>query len=321
MKAPNFWFQAPSLISFLLKPFSWIYEQIHKIRWRITTPAKSKIPIICVGNPGVGGSGKTPVSLSIGIILKSIGFKIAYLTRGYGGKAQGPIVVSKSCHTAHQVGDEPLLLTKCAKTVMAKNRLKGLKLFDSKTDIILMDDGYQNPTIQKDINLLVIDGPRGFGNGCVFPGGPLREPLDMCLHRASLIVVLGQPTTQVKKALQKVKCPIFYGHLKINLPKTIKGSLYAFAGIAFPEKFFDSLRNEKCALLKTAEFPDHYPYKLSDLEALKEEAGSHKAQLVTTEKDYYRIPKNQRNSIIPIPVMIEWEDEAALTAYLKKNLI
>jgi tetraacyldisaccharide 4'-kinase len=320
MRAPNFWFQPFSVLSFFLKPLSWIYELVHYLRWKFTSPKKASIPIICIGNPGVGGAGKTPTALEIGKILQSLHLNISYLTRGYGGKETGPLDVDSLKHTADQVGDEPLLLAKQAQTIMAKDRAQGLTLIHKKTDIIIMDDGYQNPGLKKDLNLLVIDGPRGFGNGFVFPAGPLREPLDMSLSRASLVVVLGKPTTSVEKTLGKMPSPIFYGQLKIQPPKALKNPLYAFAGIAFPEKFFDSLKGEKFILKKTKGFPDHYQYTKTDLTQIKKEAEKLGLDIVTTEKDYYRIPENQRSGIIPIPVQIEWDDEASLKTFLKKKL-
>lgn len=320
MRAPNFWFQPFSVLSLLLKPVSWIYQWVHWWRWKMTIPKNAPVPVICIGNPGVGGAGKTPTALEVGKIFQSLNLKITYLTRGYGGKEKGPLVVDPLKHTAAQVGDEPFLLARVAQTIMAKDRLQGLSLISTKTDVIIMDDGYQNPGIKKDLNLLVVDGPRGFGNGLVFPAGPLREPLSMSFNRASLVVVLGKPIDSVKAMLEKIKCPVFYGHLKIQMPKNIQKPLFAFAGIAFPEKFFDSLREEKYISKKTVSFPDHYSYQHSDLKKLKEESEKLKAQLVTTEKDYYRISENQRDGVIPIPVQIEWEHEMALKAYLKKKL-
>ena len=322
IKPPQFWSEPPSFLAKLLWALSVLYQGIHRFRWMLTTPIKSTVPIICIGNTGMGGAGKTPAALAIGKILGQLSIRCKYLTRGYGGIESGPIVVNPSSHTAEQVGDEPLLLAKVHPTIMSKNRAQGLALIKSKnTDAILMDDGYQNPTLEKALHILVIDGQRGFGNGYVFPAGPLREPLSMSLLRASAIIIIGDPSKQVTEALSALSCPIFKATLSIKPPKDLEKNLSAFAGIAFPEKFFNSLTEEGFTLLSTTPFCDHHLYEDLEIQALRRNSRHLDTSLVTTEKDYVRLNSAQKKFVIPIPVTLEWEDEKSIESFLRAHLV
>lgn len=322
IKAPNFWFKKITWWPILLCPFSLLYQLIHRINWWITKPMTTPTPVICVGNTGLGGAGKTPTALALGNILSSLGYKYHFLTRGYGGSEEGPLVVSCNKQNATLVGDEPLLLSKQAPTVMAKNRLKGLSFMEGQTlDAILMDDGYQNPDLKKLLNILVIDGKIGFGNGHVFPSGPLREPLAMSLGRASAVVVIGAPSNEVKNVLNTLQCPIFQATLSLDPPDGLIKEVIPFAGIAFPKKFFTSLRKEKFTLRNPHGFPDHHPYTPKEFEALKDLSQKLKVPLVTTEKDFMRLSKEQRKFVTPIPARLKWEKESTLKEFLKENLL
>ena len=176
LKAPSFWFKKNTLIEQLLWPLSFVYQTCHRMRWFFSKPHSPHTPIICVGNTGVGGAGKTPVALAIGKLLQEMNIPYKYLSRGYGGKEAGPLVVRPSYHNAQQVGDEPLLLSQDQTTIMAKDRRKGLALIKpDTTQALIMDDGYQNPSLQKKVQILVIDGKRGFGE-CAMPDGLFKPP-------------------------------------------------------------------------------------------------------------------------------------------------
>lgn len=322
MKAPSFWFRKAGLLAWILSPLAWIYTFIHKVRWKISRSTVSLLPILCVGNTGIGGAGKTPTALALGKIFKELSIPFSYLTRGYGGKSLGPLFVNPTTYLYEEVGDEPLLLARLAPTMMAKNRNQGLrKIEETKSQLIIMDDGYQNPTLQKTTHLLVIDGSQGFGNGHVFPAGPLREPLAMSMMRASAVIMLGLPSPHVSYVLKTLDCPIFYGRLVLKLPKNLSPSLYAFAGIASPEKFFSSLSTAGFPPIKTWAFPDHHPYKEKEIQSLIQEAQKAGATLVTTEKDFVRLSRSQRSHILPLPVQIEWENEQTLKEFLKTCVI
>ena len=321
IKPPTFWFQKTSFLKLCLKPLSWIYQCIHGLNWFFKRSKESEIPILCIGNTGVGGAGKTPTALAVGDLLRKLGLSYKYLSRGYGGKELGPIVVQPAYHTAQQVGDEPLLLAKNAITVVAKKRILGLSFIRKKdTQAIIMDDGYQNPSLKKDLNILVIDGKRGFGNGAVFPAGPLREPLSWSLKRADAVVLVGDPSEEVALQLERLDCPIFKSHIKIQLPQEMAKKVYAFAGIAFPEKFFDSLREEGIDIIESKGFPDHAPYDDLEIKAMYREARKQELSLVTTEKDYMRMTLAQKKFVTPVPAALHWENKKAVTQFLKDHL-
>jgi tetraacyldisaccharide 4'-kinase len=321
IKPPRFWFETPALMAHVLRPPAFVYEAIQRLRWAIATPFKSEIPIICVGNTGLGGAGKTPTALAIGRLLDDLTISFKYLTRGYGGHEQGPLLVNPLYHKASQVGDEPLLLAKTHPTIMAKNRIKGLALIHKKnTQVIVMDDGYQNPSLGKNLHLLVIDGQRGFGNGLVFPAGPLREPLSMAFARASAIILIGDPSAQVKEALSDLTLPVFKATLTIQPPEGLANKVYAFAGIAFPDKFFQSLKTHGFNVIDTSSFPDHHAYDDVEYQNLQRKSRSLNASLVTTQKDYVRLSATQKRFVTSIPVVLEWEDEAVIKAFLKTKL-
>jgi tetraacyldisaccharide 4'-kinase len=321
MNPPKFWFETPAFFAKLLYPLSLIYQALHRLRWYLTTPVKSSIPIICIGNTGLGGAGKTPTALALGKVFDDLAISCKYLTRGYGGSEQGPLLVNSLYHKASQVGDEPLLLAKRHPTIMAKNRVKGLSLIKEKnTQVILMDDGYQNPSLEKKLHFLVIDGQRGFGNGLVFPAGPLRETLPMAFERASAIILIGEASEPVKEYLKSLTCPVFKAKLTIIPPSTLEGKLYAFAGIGFPEKFFSSLKTKGFDVIETASFVDHHVYDDVECQALQRKSRSLGATLVTTEKDYVRLNASQKRFVTPIPLVLEWENEEAIKAFLKTHL-
>src|SRR6266702_4634659 len=151
------------------------------------------VPLICVGNPTLGGAGKTPAALAIGRFLKAAGERPFFLSRGYGGRARGPLVVDPGRHGAREVGDEPLLLARIAPTVVARARPAGAAVARARgASVIVMDDGFQNPSLAKDFAVLVLDGRRGIGNARVFPAGPLRAPLEIQLERTQALIAVGE---------------------------------------------------------------------------------------------------------------------------------
>ena len=211
MKAPRFWWEKPGAMAALLAPFAALYGSIAARRLK-QEGARAGIPVICVGNPTVGGAGKTPAAMAIARFLIDAGERPYFLTRGYGGRLAGPLVVEAG-HTAVQVGDEPLLLARVAPTVVAANRVAGAELAREKgASVIVMDDGFQNPSLAKDFSILVIDGARGIGNGRVLPAGPLRAPLAPQLDRADAILIVGDETgaTPVVAAARARKLPLFH---------------------------------------------------------------------------------------------------------------
>ena len=238
-KAPKFWYlKQDSFLSNLLYPFSLIFRLGTKIRNIISIEKKTKLPIICVGNIVIGGAGKTPIALKIGSMLKQAGYNPHFVSKGYGGLEKNNTLV-KDWHSPQSVGDEPLLLSEIAPTWIGLDRNKSFELAsENNADCIVMDDGFQNPTLQKDFSIIVINGEQGFGNKRVIPSGPLRESINRGLSRTNLVITIGNISNTVKDKIPK-HIPIIGSNFKIKeMEFMLKGQkITAFAGIAYPEKF------------------------------------------------------------------------------------
>ena len=323
MRAPEFWNirsgrEAAPTLRTLLKPISWVYAWASARRIRTTDSYDAGIPVICVGNVTMGGTGKTPVAAYLLHSLRRMGVNVVGLSRGYGGEEKGPIPVQRH-HTAKNVGDEPLLLARNAPVWVSAGRDDGARAAVAYgAEVIVMDDGHQNPTLQKTLSLIVVDAEVGFGNGCVFPAGPLRERLSESLDRADAIILMKpSPDYEISDhlAAQLKGQTIIPAFLKTP-PKAPKGKLFAFAGIGRPNKFFDSLRRQGAELVEALSYDDHHPYNDKDIERLKSLSEEYEAQLITTEKDYIRLPKAFRKNVKVWPVMVQFEDELTLRALL-----
>ena len=323
MKPPEFWYQkegreSATLLRTLLTPFSWIYAHATAKRIRTTTPFDPLIPVICVGNAGVGGTGKTPIAAYLLESLTRMGIRAVVLSRGYGGTEKGPIVVGRK-HTAAEVGDEPLLLSRQGPVWVAIARDDGAKAAASHgAQVIIMDDGHQNPLVKKTVSFLVVDAETGFGNDHVIPAGPLREPSNVAIARADAIILM-KPTADYKTdedLLARFKgTPVIAASLMSKI-KPPSGKLYAFAGIGRPNKFFDSLKRAGGDLVEGLGYSDHHSYKDTDMMDLIELSREYKAQLITTEKDFVRIPESFRQHVFVWPVSVVFEDELTLRRLL-----
>jgi len=196
--SPKFW-QKKGLLAWLSLPLSLFWRLGAKIKQSKITSYRSSLPVICVGNITVGGAGKTPTCLALAAALKKQGMHPVFLSRGYGGREQGPLVVDHTQHSSKDVGDEPLLLAQLATTVIAKDRVAGLKQIETmKHDIVIMDDGLQNAAIEKTFSICVFDGPFGIGNGFVMPAGPLREPFKAMMSHADAAIIIGEDDKQLR---------------------------------------------------------------------------------------------------------------------------
>jgi tetraacyldisaccharide 4'-kinase len=251
-------------------------------------------PVICIGNFTAGGGGKTPTAIAIASLLKSFGAKPAFLTRGYGGTSEGPVFVSKG-QSAEAVGDEPLLLAEAAPTMVAADRVAGAKAIEAtEADIIVMDDGFQNPSLAKDLSLVVVDATAGIGNGLIMPAGPLRAPLDQQIARSNALIVIGDGSkaAPLVAAFQAQGKPVLKARMVPRQDRRWLGVLpvIGFAGIANPRKFYATLSQNGARLTGTRSFPDHHPYTERQAERLLRWAREWNAMLVTTEKDWVRLP-------------------------------
>jgi tetraacyldisaccharide 4'-kinase len=294
MRDPAFWWQPAGIAQTLLAPAALCYGAIAGLRLSQRGRAAG-IPVICVGNPTVGGAGKTPTALAVARLLLAAGKRPFFLTRGYGGEFAGPVLVDIATHRAVDVGDEPLLLARLAPTIVSRDRVAGAEAAQSAgADVIVMDDGFQNPSLAKDLSILVVDGRRGIGNGKVLPAGPLRAPLAGQLDHAHALLVVGQITgaEPVLAAAEARGLPVFHARL-VPDPKALDAlagnKVFAFAGIGDPEKFFATLREARIDVQMRDAFPDHHPYRGADMLALMVRAEREGLVLATTEKDYVRL--------------------------------
>jgi len=317
MRAPAFWSES-GLLPGLLAPAAAFYALGSALRHATTRPVKAAVPVVCVGNAVAGGAGKTPIALSIAGLLKGMGRKPAFLSRGYGGRLAGPVAVDPALHRAADVGDEPLLLAAAAPTVVASERPAGAAMAAERgADVIVMDDGLQNPSLAKDLSFLVVDGGFGFGNGRVMPAGPLREPLYRSLDRADAVVIVGADTTDVRKALPG-DLPVLHARLAPVGSDLLHKRVLAFAGIGRPEKFFETLRAIPCDLVATHAFGDHHQYQPEEIMRLVEAAAQAKALPVTTEKDFVRLPEDAKPMVRILKIQAEWQDSKALEALIAR---
>ena len=300
IKTPKFWFKNKNKINpiyFTLKPLSNLWEIFIKFRLKNGLWEKMPIPIICVGNITLGGSGKTPVTMAIQNLLREMGIKACVVSRGYGGKNKYPNYVRKN-DTFHKVGDEPIILSAKGAVIVSKNKKQGIiKAYNDGFDIVILDDGFQNSTIKKDLSLVVIDSKILFGNGYIFPLGPLREPVKSGLSRADAIILIDDTPNVINSEIvelnKETRIPIVSGFIneKNNFTNNNSKRVLAFSGIAFPEKFYNSLKKLGYKIIKTKEYPDHYPYTSKDVSLLKKISEKYKLKLITTEKDIVKIPK------------------------------
>lgn len=323
MRPPEFWNiregrDSAPMIRTALRPLGALYAWGGRRRRRRTTPFDPGVPVICVGNATLGGTGKTPVTIYLLKSLRRMGVNAHGLSRGYGGELKGPVPVNPR-HTAHEVGDEPLLIARSGPVWVAAARDEGARAAVSEgADAIIMDDGHQNPLLQKTLSLLVVDAEVGFGNGLVFPAGPLREPLPDALSRTDAVILM-KPSEDYE--IDDVLAEQLSDHVVISAFLAAKdappqGKLYAFAGIGRPNKFFDQLRRMGGDLVEEIPFADHHQFTDAEVENLFARASDHDATLITTEKDHVRLPSGYRRGVHAFPVEVQFKNELTLRRLL-----
>ncbi len=330
MREPGFWWRGAGLPAALLAPVAAIYGAVAG-RLLAGRGRRAGAPVICIGNPTVGGAGKTPLAMAVARLLQAAGEQPVLLSRGYGGNLAGPLRVDGVLHDAAAVGDEPLLLARAAPTIVARDRVKGAEAATAAgASVIVMDDGFQNPSLQKDFSVLAIDGRRGIGNGRVIPAGPLRAPLDRQLQQAHAVVIVGSDSgaTAVAAHARSRKIPVFQARLIPDagfIAALGAGRALAFAGIGDPEKFFATLRQAGIAVAAVQGFSDHHRYTRSEAQALCDHADREGLVLVTTEKDAARLHGEPAVAELyarahALPVTLAFDDEAAFRTLLLERV-
>lgn len=317
MREPDFWRQ-PGGMATLLTPVAAIYGAI--TARRMTLPGESAgVPVLCIGNLTLGGAGKTPAAIAIADILDEAGRRPFVLSRGYGGRQSGPVRVDPAIHKAFDVGDEPLLIARMAPTIVARDRVAGAAVArEAGAGVIVMDDGFQNPSLRKDASILVVDGARGVGNGKVFPAGPLRAPLAAQLERVQAILTMGEGSAADAVIAAARGVPVFHGRLKPDeaaLNALCMHPVLAFAGIGDPGKFFATLSAGGIDVRARQTFPDHHRFTATEAADLLARARRDALTLVTTEKDLARLrgePDLQQLAsvarVLPVTLAVEEAD-------------
>ncbi|WGS21911.1 MULTISPECIES: tetraacyldisaccharide 4'-kinase [unclassified Bradyrhizobium] len=330
MREPAFWYRPSSWISHLLRPLAALYGAIAAQRMQ-RVGADAGIPVFCIGNYHVGGAGKTPTVLALAKLLRELDERPVVLSRGYGGRLRGPVKVDPDSHTAADVGDEPLMMASTLPVVVSRARAEGLALARAQdASVILMDDGFQNPSVVKDASFIVIDGKRGLGNGRVFPAGPLRAPLPPQLARTDALIVVGEGNAAQKIAAELASRgkPVLPARLKpdeASLAALRDKRALAFAGIGDPARFFNTLRTSGVEVVQGRAFADHHAFTKAEIDALVAEARRDGLALVTTEKDLARLRAAGgipawAQAIVPFAVTLQFADASALRRFVTDQL-
>ena len=325
MIAPKFWTEK-SLISTALLPLSGVWMLATALRQALAKPIRAELPVICVGNISVGGTGKTPVTATLCRIMKEQGYRPCILMRGYKGREAGPVFADPSVHTTSDIGDEAVMLALANDVCVCADRIKGAGFIaaQNKFDLIIMDDGMQNPWLHKDLKLAVFDGQSGLGNQRILPAGPLREPVSSGLATCDAAIVNGTDEAGVSDLFAS-DLQVFHGQLYPDqkIARTLNGRrLVGFAGIGRPHRFFKTVTDTGAELVRELSFADHHNYSEADLSRLYQEALNAGAELITTHKDWVRLPPEWRPRVLALPVTFRFSraDKASLIQLLQSVL-
>lgn len=329
MRAPAFWqggdgsgnrIRWPAR---LLSPLGRLYGAI--AGWRMGRAAeRAALPVICIGNFTVGGTGKTPTAIAVAQLLEEDGERPAFLTRGHGGRLRGPVRVLPESHGLADIGDEPFLLARAGPTIVSRDRPAGANEAGlTGASVIVMDDGFQNPSLAKDLSLILVDGAVGVMNGLCLPAGPLRAPLERQWQHADALIVMGEgaPGEALAQQARERDLPVFTASL-VPDPEAVQrlsgGRYLAFAGIGRPAKFFETLERAGLDVVERRPFPDHHVFREQDLAELRSRAARDGLALITTEKDMVRLPDVEDLAVLPVEV--RFDDPEGLRKLLRTTM-
>lgn len=324
MRAPGFWRgPAPTLLAQALRPAAALYGAVAAARMG-RPGARAGVPVVCIGNFTVGGTGKTPTAIAVAALLADMGERPFFLTRGHGGRLAGPEAIDLSRHGHEDVGDEPLLLARACPAIVSRDRPAGAALAARMgASVVVMDDGFQNPSLEKDLSLVLVDGETGISNGLCLPAGPLRAPLSAQWPRAGALVVMGDGAAgdALAEEARQRGAPVLRARLAPDAEAAVRfagARVLAFAGIGRPEKFFDTLRACGADIVERVAFPDHHRFSAGEIASLRARAAARGLTLATTEKDAARLTLADDVAVLPVRAVFEPAD--ALRALFRTAL-
>lgn len=313
LRSPKFWNDKDNKISRFLEPLSKLYYIISKAKLNSVVPEKAQVPVICIGNIVLGGSGKTPTVELVCDILKNNNLVPHILTAGYGGYLKNVVRVDPRLHSYLQVGDEALLSVEVAPTWIGKNRINsGKAAVLAGANILVMDDGFQNNSIAKDIKILVIDSGQEFGNSYLFPAGPLREPIKAGITKSDIVLIIGEKNPELEEKIHIIDqdIPIFRAKMDaIEFPEVENNKVVGFCGLGYPLKFKKTLIECGYDLVDFISFSDHHPYTITEIQKLISGAKNVGATLITTMKDFVKIPEVFKNEIKVVKIKLRPETD------------
>ncbi|HNQ92018.1 MAG TPA: tetraacyldisaccharide 4'-kinase [Alphaproteobacteria bacterium] len=323
MKTPSFWYRrSASLCSLALSPVAALYSTLSGLHQAFAVPQESPIPVLCLGNLVAGGAGKTPTAIALAKLIESSRTFSSpmFVTRGYGGNVAGPERVDKTEEGGALVwGDEALLLARHAPTIVAEDRHAGaVYAHDTGADVVILDDGLQNYTVRKNVSFCVVDGLMGFGNGKLIPSGPMRQTFENGFRGVDAVILIGEDLAGARAKIPAM-LPVFTAQIKTDASH-LSGSYIAFCGIGYPEKFKKTLDDIGVSVVAFHGFADHYEFKATELDKLANEARAHNARLLTTEKDFVRIPECPAKPLIDIlPIEVVFDAPESLLSFIQEK--